>query len=122
MIFLTTEKGGEEGVFLLLTEADLQTLRRGQTLSVDRRCQGLDAGFNAKRVDLGYAPTQEKALEMIRAAGHRLGPEGMVGPKAAPDEVVCEGCSAILPYDRLNQGRCIVCWRTMAIRRMGEDN
>lgn len=120
MIFVAARN--EPAIFLMLAEKDLATMRPGRTLFVDDRQTG---GMKFTKVIISLHASNEAALEALRQAGHgeALSKAGhIVSPLPREGEAQCDECLGIMPAYQLNHGRCIVCWRNLAIRHMGASN
>jgi len=110
MIFVSGKDGS---MFLMLSEADIEIMRQGNTKFVDERQTG---GVTFNKVVLSLHKTDEEAVKILRSAGHFVpNPEKL--PKVEPkgEETRCKGCNCITQV--VLEGRCIVCWHTLALGR-----
>lgn len=113
--------GADGTLMVMLTEQDVQTMRPGRTLFVDQRQL---QGNRFDRFVLSLHRSTEAIHDDIRRAGHgdKLDSPAFATPEAKPEEGQCDSCGGLMPKYMIDHGRCIVCWRNMAIRRMGEGN
>lgn len=116
MIFIL-DKQKPPGLILMLSEADVANMRAGRTTFVDQRQL---SGAKFHRVVLSLHPSDTAALEMIRAAGHRV--DQLAVPEPGPAESRCVGCEGCIATASMFEGKCIVCWATEAKRLKTERN
>lgn len=107
MIFLVAKN--EPTMFIMLTEADVQSMREGRTQFVDQR---MTKGNKFNKVILSVHPTHEDIAKIIHQAGHTI-PQ-LTPPEPAPNQSVCIGCKGLIDTHTLFEGKCIVCWATEA--------
>jgi hypothetical protein len=109
MIFIAAAT--EPTMFVMLTELDCNDMRNGRTKFVDRTAT---RGYQFDKVVLSLHKDQGEIEETLRKAGHGVLLMGMPSPVPQPQEAKCDGCEAIMPEERLLDGRCIACWRERA--------
>lgn len=100
-------------LFVFLTHADVKTkLERGNTLFVDRK---MLQGMPVDHVVISLHPDHESIVKMIHSADPLSTGLPITERKPGPEsEEQCQGCQAIVQIGQLFEGRCIVCWSTMA--------
>ncbi len=107
MVFVTARD--HPTIFLMLSEKDIQTMREGRTVFVDERVTK-DSSFKA--VIVSVSPTDEHSLQLIRSSGN-LTP-GLSNMQPKEDEVTCSDCKGIMFAHSLFEGKCMICWATLA--------
>lgn len=117
MIFALAQK--EPTIFLMLSHKDIQTMREGRTVFVDDRQLG---GGTFNRVLVCVNKTDKDSIKMIQKHGQL--PQGTsfdsVQPKA--NEEKCSGCDGCIAPELLFEGKCMVCWATLAKKLQVERN
>jgi hypothetical protein len=117
MIFVLAKN--EPALFVLLNEQDVAGMRQGSTRFVDERQL---KGETFSKVILGLFPSDVAALDAIRKAGNTVTDDMLVRPEPKAAEGVCDECGGMMPHALLNHGRCICCWRNMAVRLQAGAN
>ena len=115
MIFVQAAK--EPTMILMLAEKDVQSMRQGRTLFVDER-QTCGTRFN--KVVLSLAKTDQESLALIRQAGYDT---SKLGPQAEPTlgEARCNECQGCIAAALMFEGKCTVCWATLAKKLMNQN-
>jgi hypothetical protein len=108
MIFV--QAATEPTMFLMLAENDVQTMRDGRTLFVGPQQM---QGHHFNKVILSLHHTNDHALETLRLAGHDVSKHA---PEAVPEpgEGRCDECKGCISTPLLFEGKCTVCWATIA--------
>lgn len=97
-------------LFAFVTDRDIDNLRLGKTLFIDRR--GLQS-YTFDRIVLGHSQTDKSAQAMIeKFAGKAL--ENVQTHEPNPLEAKCERCKAVIAEWQLDGGQCMACWRQRA--------
>jgi hypothetical protein len=108
MIFVAAGDG--ETVFLMLSEQDVAGMRAGSTRFVDERQTG---GLKFSRAVLSLSKSDVESLKLIRQAGHAVD-HPLVEPGPGPAESRCAGCNGLIATPLMFEGKCTVCWATLA--------
>lgn len=111
MIFL---HAGEDTMFLCLTEQDCSDMRGGRTKFVDKTAT---KGALFSRVILSLHKNMSEIEDMIKKAGHGKSLQGMASPTPEPEDGICQGCKGIMKEYMLLDGKCVSCWRELALSR-----
>lgn len=99
-------------LFVMLTEADAQSMREGRTQFVDNRQLG-NKTFN--RVIISLHKNKQEILASLRQAGHYV--DENLFTSVMPEEATegrCEACDGCIAKYLLFEGKCTVCWATLA--------
>lgn len=111
MVFVMAQN--EPTMVLILSEADIGELRRGNTKFVDHRHTG-HRMFN--RVVVSLTKTDAEAIALVKSTGQTgYRDDTKLDATILPGEVRCPGCSAIQKsVGLLFENLCIVCWANRA--------
>jgi hypothetical protein len=115
MIFVAAAT--EPTIILMLAEADIQAMREGRTQFVDSRQTG---GLKFDRVALSLHRTNEDALALLKGAGHDM--SNLPSPVPTAKEGRCDDCKGCIAVELLFEGKCNVCWATLAKKLMTASN
>lgn len=101
----------EAGLFLMLTEQDVNNMRGGRTVFADLVNHGAAAPVG--KIVLSLHPSNEAALDTVRKAGYKVaGTLDEPSPEAGQGR--CQGCRGIMAEALLLAGKCVACWRESA--------
>ena len=112
MIFIAA--GNEPTMVLMLTEQDCNDMRAGRTKFVNKTAT---KGHLFDQVVISLHKNQAEIEETLRAAGHGALLKNMPSPEPQPGDVVCASCQSILKAYLILDGKCIACWREIALRQ-----
>ena len=99
----------EPTMFLFLSEEDVQSIKEGRTKFVDQRAT---KGFRFDKVIVAYCRTNAEAIALIERGQAAF--QNIQEHRPEANEKPCNFCQSLIPEPQMFEGRCIVCWATLA--------
>lgn len=101
--------GKVPAIFVMLTEADVSGLRKGETRYVNQ--QHLK-GAKFEEIILSLHKTDEDAIALLGQAD--MIRQHLENPGPRPGEIACPKCSASSKVEAIYEDKCVLCWAAEA--------